>query len=73
MIAADLAKKILPSVGLRNILAHEYGSVDLDVVAGSLPTARQAYGEYVSQVRRYLLDQPRWQPLIQMAWGWTSG
>lgn len=57
VITDDLAKRILPSIGLRNILTHEYGNVDLDVVADAILTARRAYGEYVAQVRRYLLDR----------------
>ncbi|MGQ0848674.1 MAG: HepT-like ribonuclease domain-containing protein [Actinomycetota bacterium] len=55
----ELAARLLPSVGLRNILTNEYGSVDLARVADAVAVARRDYGEYVAQIRDYLLRQAR--------------
>jgi len=46
-ITADLAGHLSPSVGLRNVLMHEYVEVDLAVVAASADQASAGYREYV--------------------------
>jgi len=55
VIPHDLADRLQLSAGMRNILTHEYGRVDLDLVAGAVPTARRDYGDYVRLVRDHLL------------------
>lgn len=50
MVDAALAERLTPSVGLRNVLAHEYTSTDLGVVAASVPLALEHYRDYVRQV-----------------------
>ena len=41
-------------MGERNVLVHQYTTVDLTRVA---PPARQQYGDYVRSVARWLLDR----------------
>lgn len=54
LITRDLADALKPSVGLRNVLVHEYVGVDLGIVAASVPVAREQYGEYVRMVAQWL-------------------
>jgi len=49
-----LVQSLRRSVGLRNVLAHEYVRVDLGVVADAIPAAGHDYGEYVRHVARWL-------------------
>ena len=57
VLHSDLAARLESSVGMRNILTHEYGNVDLTKVAEAVPVARTDYGEYLEQIRAFLLDQ----------------
>ncbi|MPZ54428.1 MAG: DUF86 domain-containing protein [Acidimicrobiia bacterium] len=54
VLSTELTERLLPSVGMRNILTHEYGTVGLDVVANAIPSALRDYGDYVRQIRSYL-------------------
>ncbi|HEX9888963.1 MAG TPA: HepT-like ribonuclease domain-containing protein [Nitriliruptorales bacterium] len=54
---ADLAADLKASVGLRNLLTHEYGRIDLSKVAAAVPVARDQYSRYVRQVSRFLQDR----------------
>lgn len=58
VIAVDLAERLAPSAGMRNLLTHRYGEIDLAKVAAAVPRARGDYREYVRQVSRWLLE--RW-------------
>lgn len=51
---AALAARLAPSVGLRNILVHEYAAVDLGIVVRSVERARIEYREYVRSIARSL-------------------
>lgn len=53
-ITAELAVELKPSVGLRNVLTHEYVEIDLTKLAESVPLATAGYAEYVRQVARTL-------------------
>jgi len=57
MLPAQLAGALKPSVGMRNLLVHEYAAVDLARVAEAVPTALESYDEYVRQVARWLADR----------------
>lgn len=48
------AEGLKPSVGLRNVLTHEYVDIDLDVVAGAIPMALGGYRKYVRNVAQTL-------------------
>jgi uncharacterized protein YutE (UPF0331/DUF86 family) len=54
LLDTDLARRLEPSVGLRNILAHEYVAVDLGLVATAAESALADYGAYVAAVRDWL-------------------
>lgn len=54
MIDGGLAAALRPSVGMRNVLVHNYLAVDQERVADAVPLAVEQYGEYVRQVARFL-------------------
>lgn len=54
MIPVDLADRLKPSVGLRNVLIHEYVALNLSRVAAAVPLTRSGYGEYVRTVAGWL-------------------
>jgi uncharacterized protein YutE (UPF0331/DUF86 family) len=56
-IPEDLARRLAPSAGLRNRLAHRYGEIDLDIVAAAVPQAHADYGEFVERVSAWLLGR----------------
>ncbi len=59
MIDAELAERLKRSVGLRNVLTHDYVAVDLAVVAATVDVAREDYGAYVRQLSRWLAERAR--------------
>jgi uncharacterized protein YutE (UPF0331/DUF86 family) len=56
-IPADLAERLAPSAGLRNVLTHEYVEVDRDLVAAAVGTAMVDYRDYVRAVAQALQDR----------------
>lgn len=56
LITPGLAASLTPSVGLRNVLVHNYTQVDRQVVADAVPLALDQYGEYVRQVASAMLE-----------------
>lgn len=52
LIDGDLRDALMPSVGLRHMLVHEYGEIDLERVADAIPHAVQNYGRFVRSVAR---------------------
>lgn len=56
LISEELARRVSPSAGLRNLLTHRYGDVDHQRVADAVPTAVDDYTDYLAQVSRWLLD-----------------
>lgn len=54
-ISRELAKELAPSVGLRNVLTHEYVRVDLEVIAATVQPALEGYRRYVRDVAGFLL------------------
>lgn len=57
VLPGELAAELKPSVGLRNILIHQYLDVNLDIVAAAVPLAVRGFGEYRRQVARWLVRQ----------------
>jgi uncharacterized protein YutE (UPF0331/DUF86 family) len=53
-ISSELVTTLRPSVGLRNVLTHEYATVDLGIVSRSIPLAISGYRRYVREVARFL-------------------
>ncbi|MDN5746950.1 MAG: DUF86 domain-containing protein [Pseudonocardia sp.] len=58
-ITHDLARRLAPSTGMRNVLVHAYLDLDVDRFVSSVPPAREQFAEYVEQVARWLLDRGR--------------
>lgn len=54
VLSDELAADLMPSVGLRNVLVHEYVRVDVDRVVAAVPLAAAAYGRYLAAVRDWL-------------------
>ncbi len=57
VLSQDLAAKIAPSAGLRNILIHQYLDADLEIVANSVGEAIADYAAYVREVATWLTAQ----------------
>lgn len=57
VLSDELAARIAPSAGLRNILVHQYLDADLAVVARSVRQATAAYAAYVREVARWLTQR----------------
>lgn len=57
LVDADLADRLRRSVGLRNVLTHEYVDVDLEIVAVAVRSAVTDYGAYVRGVVEWLQDR----------------
>jgi uncharacterized protein YutE (UPF0331/DUF86 family) len=58
LLARDLADELKASVGLRNVIVHEYVRLDLRIVADAIPQAVTTYGRYVAAVAGSLTAIP---------------
>lgn len=54
VLPTELSERLRRSVGLRNVLAHEYVRIDLAIVAGAVTAAQPDYAEYVQHVAGWL-------------------
>ena len=54
LIDKQLRDDLLPSVGMRNILVHEYLEIDLRKVTAAVPLALNCYRRYVQQVAEFV-------------------
>ncbi len=54
LIGPDLRDELLPSVGLRNVLVHEYLAVDLQKVREAIPLALDGYRRYIQQCAAFV-------------------
>ncbi len=50
-------ERLKPSVGMRNVIVHEYLDLDLELVAEAVHEAVAGYRAYVSSVAQALLDR----------------
>lgn len=57
VIETAMAVRLKPSVGMRNVIVHEYVRLDLARVAAVVPEAIDAYRSYVTAVARFLIDR----------------
>lgn len=57
VLDAELATRLEDSVGLRNILTHEYLRIDRQIVANAVSEASTGYHEYIRVVARAVADQ----------------
>lgn len=56
-IPEKLASELAPSVGLRNVLTHEYVEVELEIVARSIRLALDGYRRYLNEIARFLSER----------------
>ncbi|MGH3601629.1 MAG: type VII toxin-antitoxin system HepT family RNase toxin, partial [Pseudonocardiaceae bacterium] len=54
LIDKQLRDDLLPSVGMRNVLVHEYLEIDLRKVVLAVPLALNCYRRYVQQVAEFV-------------------
>ena len=57
VISRELAEKLAPSAGTRNILVHQYLDVDPQRVVLAASMAVEQYGEYVREVAAYVQNR----------------
>lgn len=53
----ELAARLAPSAGLRNLLVHEYAKIDLARIAESAAEAIEGYREYIRVIAEALSEQ----------------
>jgi uncharacterized protein YutE (UPF0331/DUF86 family) len=58
-LTGELAQRLAPSAGMRNLLVHRYGDVRLDLLAVGISATLSAYPLYIQQVSAYLLSLDR--------------
>lgn len=56
-LADDLAERLAPSAGMRNLLVHRYADIRLDLLAAGVAATLEDYPEYIRQVSAYLLSR----------------
>lgn len=54
MLPMDFALKIAPSVGLRNLVVHKYGRVDIKRMIDDIKNEIGQYQEYLGYIRGFL-------------------
>jgi uncharacterized protein YutE (UPF0331/DUF86 family) len=54
IITGELAAKLAPSTGLRNILVHQYKDIDHRIVFFAISLALEQYNLYLEQVTNYV-------------------
>jgi len=54
LLDKQLRDDLLPSIGMRNLLVHEYLEIDLARVAAAVPLALSCYRRYVQQVASFV-------------------
>jgi uncharacterized protein YutE (UPF0331/DUF86 family) len=55
----ELAERLVPAAGLRNLLVHRYGDIDITLLAGSVSEVLEGFDDYVGHVARWISgDRP---------------
>ncbi len=54
VIPAELSKKLAPSAGLRNIIVHEYDTIDNSLILSAVKKARTLYRDYIRAIEEYI-------------------
>jgi uncharacterized protein YutE (UPF0331/DUF86 family) len=57
-ITADLGEELAPSAGMRNLLVHRYGDIDVALVAAAIARTLSGFERYVAEVSRWLESRP---------------
>ena len=53
VLPPDFARKIAPSVGLRNLIVHQYGTVDLKLMVDHIKNEISDYDTYITLIHDY--------------------
>jgi uncharacterized protein YutE (UPF0331/DUF86 family) len=53
---AATAAELVGSVGMRNVIVHQYIQLDLEIIAAAIPKAIEQYRSYVSAVAAFVVD-----------------
>ena len=56
MLDHQLATDLALAAGMRNLLVHEYGDIDLTIVAGARSAAARDFAAFVTTVAQWILD-----------------
>jgi uncharacterized protein YutE (UPF0331/DUF86 family) len=54
ILPIEFALKIVPSVGLRNLVVHKYGKVDIKKMIDDIKNEIEQYFEYLKHIQRFL-------------------
>ncbi len=57
ILPMELALKIAPSVGLRNLVVHKYGQVDLKKMVEDIKSEIGQYFDYAREIDRFIKDK----------------
>jgi uncharacterized protein YutE (UPF0331/DUF86 family) len=57
VLDVDLAERLAPAAGLRNVLVHRYTEIAVDKVADAASTVLVGFSEYVKQVAAFAAKQ----------------
>lgn len=57
-IPVELAERLVPAAGLRNLLVHRYGDIDVVLLAEAMAQVLAGFDDYVGSVARWLKDEP---------------
>lgn len=54
VLTVELAERLAPTAGLRNVLVHHYVDLQLELLVEGIETVLEEYPAYVQQVARFL-------------------
>ncbi len=54
VLEAELAERLAPSAGLRNVLVHRYADIRVDLVAGAIGLVLDDFAAYVRSIAAHL-------------------
>ena len=57
-IPVELAERLAPVAGLRNLLVHRYGDIDVDLLSEAVAQVLAGFDDYVGSVARWIKDGP---------------
>ena len=56
ILPAAFANQIAPSVGLRNLIIHKYGRVDIQRMVNDIKNEVDQYFEYLKYINKFVSD-----------------
>jgi uncharacterized protein YutE (UPF0331/DUF86 family) len=54
----ELAERLIPAAGLRNLLVHRYGDIDVVLLVEATTQVLTGFDDYVAAVARWLKEEP---------------